>query len=197
MFALRWTVQGAPSDTRFVRAKTSSAMRGLPDVIVVKACRGATRASWCWRRGPPRGPRQPQRRLPQRRHHVVRIKPETRCVSGPSRRSSKLPHPSAAQPEGPAAPAEHTIYRRLEVSSRADETVVVDLKRVLRLIAKSARRLLALPLQELARVVELLLANIPAARRDLPARSAGDLVPSVSRLRDGTTGLMNTRSARP
>ena len=107
---------------------------------------------------------------------------------------------AAAEPEGPALTLEHTIYRRLEVPSRADETVVVDAKRVLRLMSEVGKTLVgSLPLQEvLARVVELLLANIPAERAVIFLLDpvTGDLVPSVSRLRDGTTGLMNTKVSK-
>jgi adenylate cyclase len=97
-----------------------------------------------------------------------------------------------ARTDKPALALEHTIFRRLDIAARADEHVVVDAKRVLRLMSEVGKTLVAsLPLGEvLARVVELLLAHVPAERAAIllidPA--TGTLVPTVSRLRTGESG---------
>jgi adenylate cyclase len=84
---------------------------------------------------------------------------------------------------------ENTIYRRLDIAARVDENVVVDAKRVLRLMGEVGKTLVAsLPLAEvLDRVVELLLAHVPAERAAilLIDQTTGALVPTVSRLRNG------------
>ena len=108
--------------------------------------------------------------------------------------------PAAPPPQPTPLTLEHTIYRRLEVPTLANEPVVVDAKRVLRLMSEVGKTLvgsLSLP-DVLTRVVDLLLAHIPAERAVILLIDpvTGELVPTVSRLRDGTMGLLNTKVSK-
>jgi adenylate cyclase len=106
-------------------------------------------------------------------------------------------------PEAPeAAPLalEQTIYRRLEAPTGSGESVFVDANRVLRLMSEVGRVLVgSLPLPEmLTRVVELMLTHISAERAVLLLidPTTGELVPTVSRLRDGREGPLDTPVSR-
>jgi adenylate cyclase len=86
---------------------------------------------------------------------------------------------------------EYTIYRRVDAAARGAATAV-DANRVIRLLGEIARTLVAsLSLSEtLDRVVDLLLAHIPADRAMLSMRAsaAGEFVPAVTRMKAGTAG---------
>jgi adenylate cyclase len=91
----------------------------------------------------------------------------------------------------PAIQLEHTIYRRVGTVAKG-AAAVVDANRVIRLLGEVARTLVASLLlgETLERVVDLLLAHIPADRAMLSMResAAGDFVPAVTRLKPGSAG---------
>ena len=108
--------------------------------------------------------------------------------------------PAPAVPEAPPLSLEHTIYRRLEAPTSSGETVFVDAKRVLRLMSEVGKALVgSLSLSEiLTRVVELMMTHIAAERAVLLLIDpvTGELVPTVSRLRDGKAGALDTPVSR-